>query len=617
MDFRVTHFLVADSVSSASSLASVADKTLSAFTADGTSKSLSSLSSGTAGTPGITGPYQLVQGLDRTDAIQKELGVIKSGVIDPSKIVSVRKIVGTDDYSRAVKLFGAQLKGNNITATAWPPTTNATNVAAGTLYKTAANNLYLVVKGGTIGAVANEAAPTDTTGNLFTGTVTTAILKYVGNLGSNTPNLGAYSLATPSGSTSSMNGTLEFVSGKEYSFSVRVRSAQANSISPFGITRGYTASATKTFIHPTNGASVTAVPASTTLSSGDIISSFSALFDITKNYSEDKMLESFAKVNGILQCSANDSTTISKTFVFCYKDLYTLSDTTLTASTTGVAEDNAANGFPNQPFFMAVAAGDTVYIDVRQFTNWQEAYVAANAASTIVTTLSCGSGFTANIIVEALEQTPWKNNYDITAFPYKWDYVRLNGYFLEGPYGNASFVSNSNVVLPINASVSTQTPITYDQTVSGAITVGTIAINLSANGNSTALALPGTGILSTTDTHVAAIKFPNLMKEEVRHIAHQYQSYSSKYKQQFRGDRYNAMVMDPQQEKITANGPYTLYYIEYLPSVDVSYTSTQQMTNLTIVATTNSTLITQLDYALYGATFASSTDGKYVLETAS
>jgi hypothetical protein len=34
-----------------------------------------------------------------------------------------------------------------------------------------------------------------------------------------------------------------------------------------------------------------------------------------------------------------------------------------------------------------------------------------------------------------------------------------------------------------------------------------------------------------------------------------------------------------------------------MPDVDTSYTSTQAMTNLTIVATANSTLITQLDYA--------------------
>lgn len=596
MDFRVTHFLVAASAQTdgvTSTLQALANGRIACYPATANSSTAAEVTNQTV-------PFYFAQGLDRTDAIQKELGVIKSGIINPSKVVSVRKLVGTDDYSRAVKLFGAQLKGTNLTVNTFPVTTGTESVVAGELWATAAGNIYYIVEGGTIVGPGTTASPTDTTGNLIL--FSNCTLKYVGNTSTGTFNLGAYSLATPSGSTGSMNGTLEFVSGKEYSFSVRVRSAQANSISPFGITRGYTASPTKTFINPTNGASVTAVPASTTLSSGDIISSFSALFDITKNYSEDKMLESFAKVNGILQCASDGGTTITKTFVFCYKDLYTLSGATLTASTTGVAEDNTASGFPNQPIFMAIAAGDTVYIDVRQFTNWQEAYVAANAASTITTTLSCGIGFTANIIVEALEQTPWKNNYDITAFPYKWDYVRLNGYFLEGPYGNASFVTNSNVVLPINASVSTQTPITYDQTISGAITVGTIAINPSANGNSTALALPGTGILSASDTHVTAIKFPNLMKEEVRHIAHQYQSYSSKYKQQFKGVRYNAMVMDPQQEKIDAAGPYTLYYIEYAPEVDVAYTSTQNMTNMTILAvpSASTALIADLDAILTG-----------------
>jgi hypothetical protein len=618
MDFRVTHFLVADSVSSASGLATVADKTLSAFTADGTSKSLSSLSSGTAGTPGITGPYQLVQGLDRTDAIQKELGVIKSGIIDSSKIVSVRKIVGTDDYSRSVRFFGAQLKGTNITASAWPTSSNTASAEVGQLWVTLAGNIYYVVEAGTLRGPGTAAVPTDTTGNLFVENSTT--LKYVGNTSIGTLNLGAYTIATPSGSSSSMAGTLEFVSDKEYTFSVRVRSAKANSISPFGITRGYSATASNTMVNPSNGATVIGKAATTTFSSADIVSSFSALFNIAKNYSDDKMLEEFVRVNGILQCASDSSTTITKTFVFCYKDLYDLSGSTLTLNTTGIAEDNATVGIPNQPFFMGVSAGDTVYIDVRKFSTWQEAYVAANTASAITTTLSCGIGFTANIMVEALEQTTWKNNYDITAFPYKWDYVRLNGYFLEGPYGQAmSFITNgvTNTVLPINGGVSTQTPITYDETVSGGVTAASIAINLSANGNSSALALAGSGLLSATDVHVTAIKFPNLMKEEVRHIAHQYQSYSSKYKQQFKGVRYNAMVLDPQQEKITANGPYTLYYIEYLPSVDTSYTSTQQMTNLTIIATANSTVATQLDYALYGATFASSTDGKYVLETTS
>ncbi|MFY7883811.1 MAG: hypothetical protein ACOVOV_03075, partial [Dolichospermum sp.] len=49
--------------------------------------------------------------------------------------------------------------------------------------------------------------------------------------------------------------------------------------------------------------------------------------------------------------------------------------------------------------------------------------------------------------------------------------------------------------------------------------------------------------------------------------------------------------------KIDAAGPYTLYYIEYMPEVDTAYTSTQPMTNLTVVAvpTANSTVTSFID----------------------
>ena len=106
MDFRVTHFLVADGVSSQTTLAALENAKLAAFGPDGSDLDLDSLSGA------ISVPFQLVQGLDRTDAIQKELGVIKSGIINPSKIVSVRKLVGSDDYSRQAKVFGAAASMN-------------------------------------------------------------------------------------------------------------------------------------------------------------------------------------------------------------------------------------------------------------------------------------------------------------------------------------------------------------------------------------------------------------------------------------------------------------------------------------------------------------------------
>jgi hypothetical protein len=612
MDFRVTHFLVADSVSSAT-LATVADKTLTAVTADGTSKSLSSLSSGTAGTPGITGPYQFAQGLNRTDAIEKELGVIKSGIIDSSKILSVRKLVGTDDYSRSIKSFGSAVSYSSTAPSALPATTGT--VTKGVYYHTThattgVISLLFCTTAGTVvyanqGVIDTAVATGIAGGNAEFVIGGGAKFMYEGTLSASTVRTGKMVYTAPN--STKVSG-LQFEADKEYTFSVRVRSAKANSISPFGITRGYSATASNVYLNPNTGTALTAG------TGASVFSSFSTLFNITKNFSNDQMLTDFARVYGFLQMGDSDGSsgaaTITKVFVFVNYDLLnTVSGKIGYSTTIGDMPSSIQNSY----------AGTTYIVDVRKYQTWGEV-LADTGAITTVPAVTEGAGFNASLIVEALEQTTWKNNYDITAFPYKWDYVRLNGYFYEGPYGAlTSFVDASNNVLPINAGVSTQTPITYDATQSGLIAVATIAINESfAGSGGSILTAPGFLIYDTINTRANLdIKFPNLMKEEVRHIAHQYQSYSNKYKQQFRGVRYNAMLMDPQQEKITANGPYTLYYIEYLPSVDTSYTSTQQMTNLTIIATANSTVATQLDYALYGATFASSTDGKYVLETAS
>ena len=576
MDFRVTHFLVADGVSSQTTLAALENAKLAAFASDGTDLNLDGISAA------LSTPFQLVQGLDRTDAIQKELGVIKSGVIDPSKIVSVRKLVGTDDYSRQLKFFGSATTGVVVKAYA-----NTTAYAAGDIIIAASARLYVVLIAGTSAST----APTDTTG--LPVALNTATIAYIGTAAASTQ----YSKMEPAGADGAATvGTLEFEANKEYSFSVRVRSAQANTISPFGITRGYAATASNVFVNTVTGASTTS----------SAYAPFSGLFGLVKNFSTDVMLADFSKVGGLL--SVSDATN-SSVIIFGYSDL---SNTLAVNAAIGVPEGGISLNLQNLPTFLSVPAikgtGGVIFIDVRKFATWNDAMTAIMSASVTATvttpyplqgTVVAGKSYTATLYTEGLTQTAWKNNYDITAFPYKWDYARLNGYFLEGPYGEGiSFVTGASTVLPINAGVSTQTPITYDSTQSGLISIGTIAINpITVTTNPVPA---GYVVMSSAGVIATDVRFPNLMKEEVRHIAHQYQSYSSKYKQQFKGVRYNAMVLDPQQEKITATGPYTLYYIEYLPAVDVSYTSTQQMNNLTIVATTDATLITQLDYVFTG-----------------
>ena len=566
MDFRVTHFLVADGVSSQTTLAALENAKLAAFGPDGSDLDLDSLSGA------ISVPFQLVQGLDRTDAIQKELGVIKSGVINPSKIVSVRKLVGTDDYSRQIKFFGSSTVGLVVKAYA-----NTTAYAAGDIIIAANARLYVVLIGGTSAST----APTSTTG--LPVALNTATIAYIGSASASTQ----YSKIEPTGADGAATvGTLEFEADKEYSFSVRVRSAQANSISPFGITRGYAATASNVFVNTITGAATTS----------DAFAPFSALFGLVKNFSTDVMLADFSKVGALL--SVSDATD-SSVFVFGYSDLVSA-----VSATTGVPADSISINSLNLPTFLSVPAikgnGGIFFIDVRKFATWNDALTAIMTQTGTFSnpypkqaTVVAGKSYTATLYTEGLTQTAWKNNYDITAFPYKWDYVRLNGFFHEGPYTKAFDWSTTS---PINAGVSTQTPIVYDSTQSGLVSIGTIAINpitVSSNPIPAGYAVMSSAGVLTTD-----VKFPNLLKEEVRHIAHQYQSYASKYKQQFRGVRYNAMVMDPQQEKITANGPYTLYYIEYMPEVDTSYTSTMPMTQLTIIATADATLIGKLDTAL-------------------
>ncbi len=89
------------------------------------------------------------------------------------------------------------------------------------------------------------------------------------------------------------------------------------------------------------------------------------------------------------------------------------------------------------------------------------------------------------------------------------------------------------------------------------------------------------------------MKFPNLMQNEVKYLAHEYQSYALKYKQQFKGVRYNALLNDPTQAKVNYAGPYVLYFVEYMPNETFAYTSTQPMTQLSIIAVPG-TLVTTI-----------------------
>lgn len=595
MDFRVTHFLVAGSAQNAASnatLTALTNGTLAVYRA--TDNSESTANDGSA----LTVPFYFAQGLDRTDAIQKELGVIKSGVINPSKIVSVRKLVGSDDYSRQAKVFGAaaSMISYNGGGTAFP---SASTVTEGLFYYISSGShlFYCIATAG------NNTSGAPTTTGLVIGDIVTS------GTGNSFIYLGANYVSTTIVTSNRMRitpptstgvGTLEFEADKEYTFSVRVRSAQANNISPFGITRGYSAMSAGTFINTRTGAS----------STSDGYAPFSALFNLVKNFADDTMLASFANVTAAMYyCSTTDGI-VTDVIYFKNGNILNANSTYLGIST------NPATNIPSHLLLAGNAASAReVIIDVTKYTTWHEALTAAQAV--VTGTLAShrdvvlpGKTYSAALIVDAKEQTNYNLSYasgvtDPTVFPYKWDIVRLNGFFHEGPYGkNYDWYSTA----AINAGVSTQTPIVFDQTQSGLITPYTIAINAINFSDSAPVASTqavgfaiGKYVSGTTSAKLFSVetevKFPNLLKEEVRHIAHQYQSYSLKYKQQFRSPRYNAMVMDPYQSKIDAAGPYTLYYIEYMPEVDTSYTSTQPMTNLTVIAvpTANSTLTGFID----------------------
>ena len=586
MDFRVTHFLVAASAQTdgvLSTLQALANGRIACYPATATSAT-------SAVTGNQSSSFYFAQGLDRTDAIQKELGVIKSGVINPSKVVSVRKLIGTSDYSRQFKVFGSgttlinPIGGSDNSTSIASSNTAAT---AGSYYHIATGThlFYCIVSGTTD---ANGDATGLVAGDFYVnGTATFVYLGAIYSATVYTALVPSIALTKPGTSATAAVGTLEFEADKEYTFSVRVRSAQANSISPFGITRGYSAMAANTFVNTTSGAA----------STSDIYAPFSAMFNLVKNFGADTMLKTFANVDGVIYSCASTNGTLTDTVYFIYND--TSGDTVISG-----ADANAPVGLT---LFKGTRA---VTINTYAYDNWHSALTAAQALVTgfypaITTTVIPGATYTASLLVEALEQVNYNLSYssgvtDPTVFPYKWDMVRLNGFFHEGPYGKTY---DWYATAAINAGVSTQTPIVFDQTQSGLISLFTLANTAyTINSKTVAANYPQLKYASSAYSIATEVKFPNLLKEEVRHIAHQYQSYSLKYKQQFRNPRFNAMVMDPFQSKIDATGPYTLYYIEYMPEVDTAYTSTQPMTNLTVLAipSANDTFIGQIDDILTG-----------------
>jgi hypothetical protein len=573
---------------STDSLSALGNGELAAYLATTDSTTSTSINGSTI----APGKFYFAQGLNRTDAIEKELGIIKSGVIDLDKIVSIRKVSGTSDYSRQFKVFGSGTTlinpiggSSNSTSIA----SNPVSAVAGSYYHIATGThlFYCLVSGATN---ANGDATGLSAGDLYVnGAATFVYLGAIYSASAYTALVPSIALAKPGTSATAAAGTLEFEADKEYTFSVRVRSAQANSISPFGITRGYSAMAANTFVNTTSGAA----------STSDIYAPFSAMFNLVKNFGADTMLKTFANVDGVIYSCASTNGTVTDTVYFIYNDT---SGTTVTSG----ADANAPVGLT---LFKGTRA---VTINTFAYDSWHSALTAAQALVPgfypAVTTVVSGATYTASLLVEALEQVNYNLSYasgvtDPTVFPYKWDMVRLNGFFHEGPYGKTY---DWYATAAINAGVSTQTPIVFDQTQSGLISLFTLA-NTAYTVNSLTVAANYAQIKYADSAYsaVTEVKFPNLLKEEVRHIAHQYQSYSLKYKQQFRNPRFNAMVMDPFQSKIDAAGPYTLYYIEYMPDVDTSYTSTQPMTNLTVIAvptvTSGSGIIQDIDEILTDA----------------
>ena len=175
-------------------------------------------------------------------------------------------------------------------------------------------------------------------------------------------------------------------------------------------------------------------------------------------------------------------------------------------------------------------------------------YTPTNAGSEVL-----GEDFAIGLVVIGVDQPNWKNDADITLFPFRKDAVKIFAQTFVGP------MAASN---PHNGG--TQEPLLVAD-------------------------MCDTGKIWTIN-----FAFPKLTFDELKHIEHQYATYSQKYGQRFQGVKYNALVFP---SFLNSGTTYQLYYIEYMPSVDVSYTSTMDMTQLTIVAipSSNTTFETAIE----------------------
>jgi hypothetical protein len=349
---------------------------------------------------------------------------------------------------------------------------------------------------------------------------------------------------------------------KDYSFSVRVQSAQANTLSPHGLIWG------------------TSVKANNTLNDGtvhNLYTPFSVAWGIVKGFADYKPLQDFVKVSAYVQLLDENSGTGTsgngiQSFLFHYGAAP--SSTTFSYDTGGLS------------------SADITAVDVNSTTNttWQLAAAAATidigdvSSSAVV----AGDHYVLTFIVEALPQPNFVNNSDITLFPYKWDFARVQGFFVSGPLAPSPFDT-----------ITTQTPIVASRSETGVIT--------SLTYNTTSLAAINSDV----------VRFPNLLTREVRHMAHQYQSYALKYKQQFSGVKYNPMLLDPQQTIYVdgaADAVYDVLMIEYAPNQDYSYSSTSLMTQMTMVAGSTTNQKTQL--GKLGAALATAAGITLITDTA-
>jgi hypothetical protein len=356
--------------------------------------------------------------------------------------------------------------------------------------------------------------------------------------------------------------SLTIEADKDYSFSVRVQSAQANTLSPHGLIWGTSVKANDNY----NGATHA------------LYSPFSVAWGIVKGFADYQPLKSFVKVSAYLQVL--DETTQGTTganiqsFLFHYG----------TAPSTTTFKYEAGG--------LASAVNQLVPVDSATNTTWQLAVAGLSTAFDVSDITSAnvvaGNHYTLTIIVEALPQPNFVNNSDITLFPYKWDFARVAGFFVNGPLAPSPFNT-----------ITTQTPIVASRSESGVIT------SLTYN----------TSSLAAINSDV--VRFPNLLTREVRHIAHQYQSYPLKYKQQFMGVKYNPLMLDPQQTTYVdgaAGDVYDILMVEYLPNQDYSYSSTMAMTQMTMVAGSTANQKTQL--ANLGAALATASGVTLTTDTA-